>query len=97
MTTDAGPYGNGQENLSQSIRRQGVQRPVDIGHGRHGDAKWVKQPILLNGNTRVSTALALNPDQLMPVVHHKNPRQSIRGIPDWAERVPEAFGWKDRF
>lgn len=102
VLTDAGRYGNGVENLASSIRRQGVQRPVDVEHGFQPFAPWFgKDPTtLVNGAHRVAVANDVRPQQLLPVVHHSvddEPEDlgSGKRLPAWARVVPKTMGWKD--
>lgn len=98
VLTDAGPYGNGRENLSSSIRRSGVERPVDLVHGHQQFAPWYgKDPTMLaNGAHRVATAVDVRPNQLVPVMHHStDDEEDEKQRPAWATKVPKAMGWRD--
>lgn len=97
VLTDAGPYGNGQENLSNSIRRQGVQRPVDLEHGAYPYRPdlGTDPTLMVNGHHRVAVAAAVRPGQLIPVMHHSAEDDSEGVLPVWAEKVPRAMGWRD--
>ena len=52
-------------NLADSIRTEGVHRPVEISWGE--TAK--KKPELANGHHRVAVSFEHDPDRLIPVVH----------------------------
>jgi hypothetical protein len=97
VLTDAGPYGNGAENLAGSIRRQGVQRPVDLEHGPYPYRPdlGTDPTLMVNGHHRVAVADDVRPNQLVPVLHHDVNDEGEGLLPAWARKVPRTFGWRD--
>jgi hypothetical protein len=75
----------GRSGLSASIAREGVKKPIDIGHGT-SDA-YEGKTILWNGHHRLQEQSIADPDRLMPVVHttpfeHQWHGRTKSGFPD---------------
>lgn len=54
------------KGMYESIKKIGVQQPVDILHGEKGPTLW-------EGHHRVASAMDVNPNMLIPVTH-KEPK-----------------------
>jgi hypothetical protein len=54
------------DSLGESIERTGVQKPIHLGRTVGSMGK----PEIVGGHHRMAVMRNLNPDQLMPVLHH---------------------------
>jgi hypothetical protein len=55
------------KGMYESIKKIGVQQPVTIMHGK-------RAPVLHEGHHRIASAMDVNPNMLIPVVH-KEPHE----------------------
>jgi hypothetical protein len=63
----------------------GINKPVQLLHGKHSEVERLKGPdkpdvVLANGNHRVTAAYDENPDMEVPVVHHDQFGDLIKGM-----------------
>lgn len=95
VLSPSGVYGQPDLNLASSVRRHGVQRPVDIFHEQTGS----KPLTLVQGQHRVAVGAMVAPDRLIPVVHHAPTKEVGRLAPmarvEETIRSARRFGWQD--
>jgi hypothetical protein len=60
-------------SLLEHLRAGGEMKPIPLGHMRN-PYKGIeeKRPMVAGGQHRISAMAHINPDQLLPVVHHEN-------------------------
>jgi hypothetical protein len=71
---------NRESGLKADIAARGVERPVELTHGRD-----LSGSVLRDGHHRVQASFELNPKQLLPVVHSN--------IDSWLRANPEDDDW----
>ena len=79
---------NERSGLDEAIRKEGVQKPINIYHTSQAEGGHVE---MTDGHHRLIAALKHHPDRLIPVVHHDDSDllHSTFNVPsdsDWAIR-----------
>ena len=76
-------------SLYESVRQQGVQKPVHLGQ-QFGD---VDKPQIVGGHHRIISARDTRPNQLIPVIHH----ESIAAAQSPPKRMGESdLEWRNK-
>ena len=97
QTHDEMSYKNAENHvtgLHDSIAREGVKKPINIVHGaihENPDGSLDTAPTrLANGHHRIISQAQLDPDRLMPVLHHGGDYAGI----DWSNHSEDPTGDK---
>lgn len=62
-----------QSGLTESIRREGVRDPVTLDfNDPHPSGRGSSGPAVYGGHHRIAASAEIDPDRLMPVLHHSN-------------------------
>ena len=67
-------YGYEAPSLFEKIQAQGVKSPVRL--GTYGKPGSTGKPSVVGGHHRIAAAHAINPDQLIPVLHYEDIREA---------------------
>jgi len=71
------------DGLTKRIAAEGVKKPVDVSHNQFG-------AYLVNGHHRLAVQASLDPDRLMPIMHHDSEHELF--TVDWSTRHIDPTG-----
>lgn len=79
-----------RDTLYDKIERDGVQKPIHLSHTwqESGFEDPVNRPVIGQGHHRVASETDIDPDRLMPVIHHGNLFGAV--IEDYDSASPDA-------
>lgn len=75
--------GANKAGLTKRIAADGVKKPLDVSHNQFG-------AYLANGHHRLAVQASLDPDKLMPIMHHDSEHEIATA--DWTDRYDDPTG-----